>query len=155
MIVGNPVSSKDAHGYKEQIKHQLYQKGVSEKKTVILVIDEGQKLPVFCLEILREFLNYETNDHKLLQIVLFAQEEIQDILRSSCQSGRSGKPDPFSGADEPCRHPPDDPFSHQTSQQPTPAASSVHRVWPCVPFTVRRAATPERSLICATSAYWQ
>jgi general secretion pathway protein A len=80
MIVGNPFSSKDAHGYKEQIKHQLYQKGVSEKKTVILVIDEGQKLPVFCLEILREFLNYETNDHKLLQIVLFAQEEIQDIL---------------------------------------------------------------------------
>jgi general secretion pathway protein A len=80
MIVGNAVSRKDAHGFKEQIKHQLYQKGVNEKKTVILVIDEGQKLPVFCLEILREFLNYETNDHKLLQIVLFAQEEVQDIL---------------------------------------------------------------------------
>lgn len=80
MIAGKQIAGRDSHGLKEQIKHHLYQKGVDEKKTVILVIDEGQKLPVFGLEILREFLNYETNNHKLLQIVLFAQEEIQDTL---------------------------------------------------------------------------
>jgi general secretion pathway protein A len=80
MIVGKAVSGEDTQQYKERIKHHLFQKGVDEKKTVILIIDEGQKLPVFCLEILREFLNYETNDHKLLQIVLFAQEEFQEVL---------------------------------------------------------------------------
>ncbi|BBO66993.1 phage tail protein [Desulfosarcina alkanivorans] len=80
MIAGRKVSGDDAHHCKERIKHHLFQKGVHEDKTVVLIIDEGQKLPEFCLEVLREFLNYETNDHKLLQIVLFAQEEFQDIL---------------------------------------------------------------------------
>ena len=80
LIVDTVVSGSDEHGFKEQIKHHLFQKGVHENKTIVLIIDEGQKLPVFCLEILREFLNYETNDHKLLQIVLFAQEEFQEVL---------------------------------------------------------------------------
>ena len=38
---------------KEGIKHHLFQRGVDEKKTVVLIIDEGQKLPDFGLEILR------------------------------------------------------------------------------------------------------
>ena len=45
------------------------------RRRILLIIDEGQKIPEFCLEILREFLNYETNDFKLLQIVIFAQKE--------------------------------------------------------------------------------
>lgn len=80
LIVDKSICGRDEHGFKEQIKHHLFQKGVKENKTIVLIIDEGQKLPVFCLEILREFLNYETNDHKLLQIVVFAQEEFQEIL---------------------------------------------------------------------------
>jgi len=66
---------------KERIKNHLFHKGVDEKKTVVLIIDEGQKLPAFCREILREFLNYETNEHKLLQIIIFAQKEFQEILK--------------------------------------------------------------------------
>jgi len=65
---------------KEIIKQHLFRKGVDEKKTVILIIDEGQKIPVFCLEILREFLNYETNDYKLLQIAIFAQREFEKTI---------------------------------------------------------------------------
>ncbi len=65
---------------KEQIKAYLFKKGVDEKKIVVLIIDEGQKLPDFCLEMVREFLNYETNEHKLLQIVLFGQPELQQAL---------------------------------------------------------------------------
>jgi general secretion pathway protein A len=65
---------------KEHIKTFLYKKGVDEKKIVALIIDEGQKLPDFCMEILREFLNYETNENKLLQIVIFAQEELRLTL---------------------------------------------------------------------------
>ncbi len=66
---------------KEGVKNYLFQKGVNEKKTVLLIIDEGQKLPDFCREILREFLNYETNENKLLQIVIFAQNEFREILK--------------------------------------------------------------------------
>lgn len=66
--------------WKESIKNYLFRKGVDENKTVVLIIDEGQKLPDFCLEILREFLNYETNEYKLLQIVIFAQKEFEQIL---------------------------------------------------------------------------
>ncbi len=65
---------------KELIKKYLFRRGVKEGKNIVLLIDEGQKLPDFCLESLREFLNYETNEHKLLQIVIFAQKEFEAIL---------------------------------------------------------------------------
>ena len=45
---------------KEKIKNFLFEQGVQEQKNIVLVIDEGQKIPDDCLEILREFLNYET-----------------------------------------------------------------------------------------------
>jgi general secretion pathway protein A len=66
---------------KEQIKDYLFGRGVDEKRIVVLVIDEGQKIPENCLEILREFLNYETNSFKLLQIIIFAQKEFQSLLK--------------------------------------------------------------------------
>ncbi len=66
---------------KEHIKQHLFRKGVDDKKTVVLIIDEGQKIPAFCLEILREFLNFETNEFKLLQIVIFAQKEFEATIR--------------------------------------------------------------------------
>jgi len=66
---------------KEIIKNHLFRKGVDQKKTTVLIIDEGQKIPAFCLELLREFLNYETNEYKLLQIVIFAQKEFEAVVR--------------------------------------------------------------------------
>jgi len=66
---------------KEHIKNYLFRRGVDEGGVVVLIIDEGQKLPLFCVEMLREFLNYETNERKLLQIVIFAQEEFRHILK--------------------------------------------------------------------------
>jgi general secretion pathway protein A len=65
---------------KEFIKNSLFKKGVDEDKTMILIIDEGQKIPPFCLELLREFLNFETNEFKLLQIVIFAQKEFGETV---------------------------------------------------------------------------
>jgi general secretion pathway protein A len=82
MLVGKKPSA-GSHDWqiKEHIKQYLFRKGVDQKKTVILIIDEGQKIPAFCLEILREFLNYETNEYKLLQIVIFAQREFENTIR--------------------------------------------------------------------------
>lgn len=71
----------DDYKLKEHIKNALFTKGVNENKTVVLIIDEGQKIPVFCLELLREFLNFETNDYKLLQIAIFAQREFDNTLK--------------------------------------------------------------------------
>ena len=65
---------------KEAIKNYLFEQGVSRERGIVLVIDEGQKIPDFCIEILREFLNYETNTYKLLQIVIFAQTEFNTTL---------------------------------------------------------------------------
>jgi len=65
---------------KEAIKQLLFRRGIDENKIVVLIIDEGQKLPGFCVEILREFLNFETNHFKLLQIVIFAQPEFNATL---------------------------------------------------------------------------
>lgn len=59
----------------EAIERYLFQKGVIENKTVILIIDEGQKLNHPSIEVLRTLLNYETNEFKLLQLVIMAQLE--------------------------------------------------------------------------------
>jgi len=65
---------------KEALKQQLFRLGMVEKRLVILVIDEGQKISPENLEILREMLNYETNTAKLLQIVIFGQRELEPTL---------------------------------------------------------------------------
>ena len=76
-----PPRSSNNWQVKEYIKQYLYRSGVDQNKTTILIIDEGQKIPIFCLEILREFLNYETNEFKLLQIVIFAQVEFEKTVQ--------------------------------------------------------------------------
>ena len=62
--------------HREVIEKYLFQKCVEEQKTVVLLIDEGQKLNDAQLEILRTLLNYETNENKLLQLVILAQMEL-------------------------------------------------------------------------------
>ena len=66
---------------KEAIKRFLFQKGVQENKIIILLIDEAQKLNPSTLEVLRVLLNYETNEFKLLQLVLLAQLELLPKIR--------------------------------------------------------------------------
>jgi len=67
--------------YKEAIEKYLFQKGVDENKTIVLLIDEGQKLNANQLELLRILLNYETNEYKLLQLVILSQMELLPRLR--------------------------------------------------------------------------
>jgi general secretion pathway protein A len=49
-------------------------------KTLVLIIDEAQTLRPPLLELLRQLMNYESNDQKFLQVVLFAQEEFRTRL---------------------------------------------------------------------------
>jgi general secretion pathway protein A len=61
---------------RELLERFLFQKGVTENKTVVLIVDEAQKLSDSSLELLRVFLNYETNEFKLLQLILLGQLEL-------------------------------------------------------------------------------
>lgn len=67
--------------FKEAIEKYLFQKGVDENRTIILLIDEGQKLTLENLEVLRMLLNFETNEYKLLQLVIMAQVELIPRVR--------------------------------------------------------------------------
>lgn len=67
---------KSTLDFKEALEKYLFQKGVEENKTIILLIDEGQKLTPENLEVLRTLLNYETNEYKLLQLVIMAQIDL-------------------------------------------------------------------------------
>ena len=66
---------KSTLDFKEALERYLFQKGVEENKTIILLIDEAQKITPENLEVLRTLLNYETNEFKLLQLVIMAQME--------------------------------------------------------------------------------
>lgn len=67
---------RSALDYKEAIERFLFKKCVEEENIVVLIIDEAQKLSVSSLEILRTLLNYETNEYKLLQLVIIGQTEL-------------------------------------------------------------------------------
>ncbi|MFT5635946.1 MAG: MSHA biogenesis protein MshM [Cognaticolwellia sp.] len=52
----------------------------SQGHSVVLILDEAQALPAESLEALRLFTNLETETRKLLQVVLFAQPELDERL---------------------------------------------------------------------------
>ncbi len=66
--------------FKEALEQYLFRMGTRENQTVVLIIDEAQKMSSMSLEILRILLNYETNEHKLLQLVLLSQVELMPNL---------------------------------------------------------------------------
>ncbi|MEW6989168.1 ExeA family protein [Colwelliaceae bacterium 6441] len=55
----------------------------SQGHSVVLILDEAQALPAESLEALRLFTNLETETRKLLQVVLFAQPELDQRLNES------------------------------------------------------------------------
>ncbi len=75
-MFGIKPDARSTLDYKEEIEKYLFRKGVDENKTVVLLIDECQKLSTPFIEILRTLLNYETNEYKLLQLVMVSQMEL-------------------------------------------------------------------------------
>jgi general secretion pathway protein A len=52
----------------------------AQDKSCVVFIDEAQRLPGRQLELVRTLLNFETDDTKLIQVVLSAQLELRDKL---------------------------------------------------------------------------
>ncbi|MCL6583989.1 MAG: AAA family ATPase [bacterium] len=81
-IFNIPVpDEKTSLAFKEAIRTNLLKEGLDRKRVVVLIIDEIQKMDYPFLELLRDFLNFETNEHKLLQLVLLGQMEFLDKIR--------------------------------------------------------------------------
>lgn len=75
-VFGLNINGNSVMDYKDALERYLYHKGVDENKTICLIIDEGQALTKPLVEVLRVLLNYETNEYKLLQLIIMAQMEI-------------------------------------------------------------------------------
>lgn len=54
----------------------------AEGRQVIVLVEEAQSIPIETLEEIRLLSNLETSHHKLLQIVLFGQPELDNILQT-------------------------------------------------------------------------
>src|SRR5918912_4099374 len=73
-------TDKSFKGMLDLFKAFLIEQALEQGKTVALIIDEAQTMGHPQLELLRQLINVETNDMKLLQVVLFAQEELRTKL---------------------------------------------------------------------------
>lgn len=71
----NPETNWTQYQLLDAINQRLLELHREGKKTV-LVIDEAQALPDQCLEAVRLLTNLETEERKLLQVVLFGQPEL-------------------------------------------------------------------------------
>jgi len=52
----------------------------AQDKTLVLMVDEAQQLTPRMLELIRVFLNFETDTQKFIQILLFGQNELATTL---------------------------------------------------------------------------
>ena len=73
------IDTADGHGLLRQIEHRLI--GLyGEGRRIIAIIDEAHAMPRESLDQIRLLSNLETGTRKLMQIVLFGQPELDEIL---------------------------------------------------------------------------
>ncbi len=85
-IIRDTGLEPDPQASLEQLLHMLNEYLcclAKENKRLVVVIDEAQDLPLESLEQLRLLSNFETDKQKWLQILLFGQPELKDIISSS------------------------------------------------------------------------
>lgn len=55
-------------------------KAFADNKTLVLMVDEAQQLTPRMMELIRVFLNFETDTQKFIQVLLFGQNELATTL---------------------------------------------------------------------------
>ena len=63
------------------IENHLLKVGVDDGKILTLIVDEGQNMPENMLDVFRTLLNFEANDYKLLQLIIFGQPEMGTMIK--------------------------------------------------------------------------
>jgi general secretion pathway protein A len=80
-MLGATPRGRSTLDYRNALEAYLFQAGVEESKVVALIIDEGQKLTPSYIETIRTLLNFETNEYKLLQVIILGQLELLPRIR--------------------------------------------------------------------------
>ncbi|MBP6110214.1 MAG: AAA family ATPase [Rhodocyclaceae bacterium] len=81
LTIAVPENSRTATVLRSLHTHLI--QSFSEGKQVVVLIDEAHAMPTETLEEIRLLSNLESNKHKLLQLVLFGQPELNDVLGRS------------------------------------------------------------------------
>ena len=74
------TSPKPLPGWARDPQKKICLPSLSDRKRVVLCLDEAQAMPVETLEALRLLTNLEIERRKLMQVVLFGQPELNDKL---------------------------------------------------------------------------
>lgn len=69
-------SSRQVESLKRQFKGLLVEETQKAGNSLVLLADEAQTATKYNLELLRQLLNFEIGNEKLIQIILFGQEEL-------------------------------------------------------------------------------
>lgn len=80
-VFGVALPPRSAAALRNALKNYLYEVAAIEKRTPVLIVDEAQSLGDECLESLRSLMNFQLPERKLLNVALFAQNELEDRLR--------------------------------------------------------------------------
>ncbi|MBK1735947.1 AAA family ATPase [Halorhodospira abdelmalekii] len=109
---GLPAATHDTPHHLLADLHIHLQKTVRENRGTVLLIDEAQAMPDESLEMLRLITNLETEERKLLQIVLLGQPELEvrlaqphlRQLRQRCTFSYALQPLPSTAIDDYLQH---------------------------------------------------
>ena len=81
-LFGIKTTGDDVQGCRNIIENYLLKTGIDEKKVTVLIVDEGQNLPAEMIDVFRTLLNFETDEYKLLQLIIFGQPEMTKLLKN-------------------------------------------------------------------------
>ncbi len=76
-VFGLALPPRSSAALKNALKNFFFETAVLEKRTLVLIVDEAQNLSDENLEALRLLLNYHVPQRKLLNILLFGQDEFE------------------------------------------------------------------------------
>ncbi len=79
-VFGLSLPPRSSAALKNALKNFFFETGVLEGRTAVLVVDEAQNLTDEGLEALRTLLNYQVPEKKLLNILLFGQNELESRI---------------------------------------------------------------------------
>ena len=79
-LFGIKKKGDDVQSCRNIVENYLLKTGVEENKVIILIVDEGQNLPEQMIDVFRTLLNFETDEYKLLQLIIFGQPEMTKML---------------------------------------------------------------------------
>ena len=79
-VFGLELKSHSTAALKNALKNYFFDEVVDNTRTLVLLIDEAQNISAEGLETLRLLLNFQIPEKKLLNVVLFGQDEFEQLL---------------------------------------------------------------------------